>query len=110
MKFEVVTEGGNIAIDATDEESAFAQFTQWAQSVQDGNTAFINCTSGIWLWDIVAMIDEDKAEEIKNAFYGTQNEAEVLIKEEYGEPSSGEEKIEVVNNEGTLDDSGNVDE
>ncbi len=64
----IIAEGGSVAIDGTDPFAALDSYADWAASVTSGDTAFINCTSGIWIWDIVALVDSDLADEVHEAY------------------------------------------
>ena len=76
-----------------------ANYPSWAQSVQDGQISLINCTNGIWLWDIINLVDKDKATETKNAFYGVKEEVETEVTSEFGDETPGEPSVKEVVNE-----------
>ena len=93
--------GGKVNL-GSNAEQITANYPAWAKSVQDGYTSFINCTSGIMIWDLIAFVDEDKATSVKNSYYGIQDEVKTEITDEFGEETNGEDPINEVDNAGTL--------
>ena len=98
----IVAEGGKVTIDGTNPYKALNKYEAWADSVQNGKTAFINCTSGIWIWDLIDLVDSDKASEVKDAYTNVKDDVYDEVTEEYGEETSGEQSIDEVDNEGTM--------
>ena len=71
----ITAEGGSVTIDGTDPFKALDGYASWADSVNNGSTAFIDCTSGIWIWDIIEQVDSDLAKEVKDAYNEQLEEA-----------------------------------
>ncbi len=93
--------GGNIDL-SSDATQISSSYTAWADSVDNGSISLINCTSGIWIWDLIDLVDSDKASEVKDAYTNLKDDVYDEVTEEYGEETSGEQSIDEVDNEGTM--------